>query len=54
MKKENNTNQSDSSENKILDLISLEPSGFELKRNIGDISSCRKQPARVFYKKRCP
>ena len=34
MKKENNTNESDSSENEVPNLISLKPFGFEPKTNI--------------------
>ena len=54
MKKENNTNESDSSENEIPDLNSLKPFGLEPKTNIRDITSSKKQPAKVFYKKKCP
>ena len=53
MKKENDTNESDSSENEIPDLNSLKPFGFEPKTNIRDISSSQKQSAKAFYKKRC-
>ena len=53
MKKENNNNVSDSSENEIPDLNSLKPFGFEQKTIIRDISSSQKQPAKAFYKKRC-
>ena len=53
MKKENNTNESDSSENEIPDVNFFKPFGFEPKINIRDISSSQKQPAKVFYEKRC-
>ena len=52
--KKNNTDESDFSGNEIPDLNSLTPFAFESKTNIGDISSSQKQPAEVFYKKRCP
>ena len=39
MKKENNTDGSDSSENEIPDLDSLKPFEIEPKANIGDINS---------------
>ena len=39
MKKENNTDGSDSSENEIPDLDSLKPFQIEPKANIGDINS---------------
>ena len=54
MKKENNTNESDSSENEIPDLNSLKPFGLEPKTNIRDITSSKKQPAKLFYKKSVP
>ena len=54
MKRENNNNESDFSENEIPDLNSLKPFGFEPKANIGDISSSQMQPAKVFYKKGVP
>ena len=39
MKKENNTDESDFSENEIPDLNSLKPFEFEPKTNIGDINN---------------
>ena len=39
MEKENNTDESDFSENEILDLNSLKPFEFESKTNIGVINS---------------
>ena len=48
MKKENNTDESDFSENEISDLNSLKPFEFEPKTNIGDINSSQKQPSEVF------
>ena len=39
MKKENNSDESDFSENEISDLNSLKPFKFETKANIGDIIS---------------
>ena len=39
MEKENNSDESDSSENEIPDLNSLKPFKFELKTNIEDIIS---------------
>ena len=39
MEKENNTDESDFSENEILDLNFLKPSEFESKTNIGVINS---------------
>ena len=51
MKKENDSNESDSSENEIPDLNSLKPFGFEPKTNIRYISSSQKQSAKAFYKR---
>ena len=51
MKKENNNDESDFSENEKPDLNSLKPFEFEPKSNIGDITSSQKQPSEMFNKK---
>ena len=51
--KENNTDESDFSGNKIPDLNSLKSFEFESKTNIGDINSIQKQPSHLFCNKRC-
>ena len=53
MKKENNNDESDFSENQIPDLNSLKLFEFEPKTNLGHISSSQKQPSEVFWNKRC-
>ena len=53
MKKENNTDERDSSENEVPNLNSLKPFGFEPKTNIRAseiFSSSLKQLAKMFYK----
>ena len=50
MKKENNIDENDFSENEIPDLNSLKPFEFERKTNMGDINSSLKQPSDVFCK----
>ena len=50
MKKENNIDENDFSENEIPDLNSLKPFEFERKTNMGDINTSLKQPSDVFCK----
>ena len=50
MKKENNSDENDFSENEIPDLNSLKPFEFERKTNMGDINSSLKQPSDVLCK----
>ena len=52
MRQENNSDESDFSENEILDLNSLKPFKFEPKTNIGDIisSSSDDEDERIEFK----
>ena len=48
MENENNTDESDFNENKVLNLNSMQPFEFKLKTNIGNINSSQKQATEVF------
>ena len=48
MENENNTDESDFNENKVLNLNSMQPFEFKPKTNIGNINSSQKQATEVF------
>ena len=48
MENENNTDESDFNENKVLNLNSMWPFEFKPKTNIGNINSSQKQATEVF------